>query len=165
MMRIVPYRTIDNVIDGVVITFLNITEQKKSADTIGDLSKSVQLNREYADIVDTLREPIIVLDSDLKVFLANNSFYRFFKVTASETVGQYIYDLGNRQWDIPALRKLLESVIPTDEVVKNFEVAHQFKNIGQKKMLVNARKITPVRGKKTLVLLTFDEDAAAYSKK
>ena len=77
---------------------------------------------------------------DLKIISANRSFYRTFQVTPGETIGSSIYYLGNRQWDIPKLRKLLEELLPEKEVFDNFEVTHNFQDIGQKTMLLNARR-------------------------
>lgn len=96
----------------------------------------------YAEnIVETVREPLVVLSSDLKILSANRSFYDTFKVTPGATVGKFIYDLGNRQWDIPKLRTLLEDIIPSVTVFNGYEVEHDFLNIGRKIILLNAREI------------------------
>ena len=92
-------------------------------------------------IVDTVREPMLVLNADLRVRRANRSFYRTFRVTPEETVDRLVYDLGNQQWDIPWLRKLLEEVLPQDTAFDDFEVEHAFPDIGRKYMLLNARRI------------------------
>jgi PAS domain S-box-containing protein len=98
--------------------------------------------RRYAEsIVETVREPLLILDADLKIISANRNFYRTFKVTPSETIGSFIYNLGNEQWDIPKLRELLEEVLPEKEAFDDFEVAHNFQDIGHKIMLLNARQI------------------------
>ena len=98
--------------------------------------------RRYAEsIVETVREPLLVLDADLKIISANRNFYRTFKVTPAETIGTFIYDLGNKQWDIPKLRELLEEVLPEKEAFDDFEVEHNFQDIGHKIMLLNARQI------------------------
>jgi len=98
--------------------------------------------RRYAEsIVATVREPLLVLDADLKIISANRNFYRTFKVTPGETIGSFIYDLGNKQWDIPKLRELLEEVLPEKEAFDDFEVEHNFQDIGHKIMLLNARQI------------------------
>jgi PAS domain S-box-containing protein len=94
-----------------------------------------------SDIVDTVPSALIVLDRNLNITSANRAFYQTFRTSRSETEGCHIYDLGNRQWDIPALRTLLESVIPHRASVEGFEVEHDFPTIGQRTMLVNARKI------------------------
>src|SRR5687768_17330315 len=93
------------------------------------------------DIVDTVREPLLVLNADLRVRRANRSFYRTFKVAPEDTEGRLIYKLGNHQWDIPALRQLLEEVLPQNTAFDDFEVAHNFESIGRKVMLLNARRV------------------------
>jgi PAS domain S-box-containing protein len=94
-----------------------------------------------SDIVETVPSALIVLDRNLNITSANRAFYQTFRTSAEETEGCLIYDLGNRQWDIPALRTLLESVIPHRASVEGFEVEHDFPTIGRRTMLVNARKI------------------------
>lgn len=92
-------------------------------------------------IVDVLREPVLILDKNLCVMAANESFYRTFQVERSETENKIVYKLGNGQWDIPSLRKLLENILPKNTFFKGFEVNHDFLNIGPKSMLLNARQI------------------------
>src|SRR3989339_1605526 len=92
-------------------------------------------------VVDVVREPILILDKDLRVMAANEPFYRTFQVELKDTEGKIIYDLGNGQWDIPALRKLLEDILPKNTFFKGFEVAHDFPLIGHKIMILNARQI------------------------
>lgn len=92
-------------------------------------------------VVDVVREPVLILDKDLRVMAANESFYRTFQVEAKETEKRVVYDLGNGQWDIPALRKLLEDILPKNTFFKGFEVAHEFPSIGRKVMILNARQI------------------------
>jgi len=92
-------------------------------------------------MIDTVREPLIVLDETLRVERANTSFYRTFKMLPKETEGRWVYDLGNGQWNIPELRKLLEEIIPENRFFDGFEVEYELPKIGRKKMLVNARKI------------------------
>ncbi|MEI9990606.1 MAG: PAS domain-containing protein [Rhizomicrobium sp.] len=94
-----------------------------------------------SDIVETVPSALLVLDRNLNITSANRAFYQTFRTSAEETEGCLIYDLGNRQWDIPALRTLLESVIPHRASVEGFEVEHDFPTIGRRTMLVNARKI------------------------
>jgi PAS domain S-box-containing protein len=94
-----------------------------------------------SDIVETVPSALIVLDRNLNIRSANRAFYQTFRTSPGETEGCHIYDLGNRQWDIPALRTLLESVIPHRASVEGFEVEHDFPTIGRRTMLVNARKI------------------------
>ncbi len=92
-------------------------------------------------VVDVVREPILILDKNLCVLAANESFYRIFQVEAKDTEHKLVYELGNGQWDIPALRKLLEDILPKNTFFKGFEVAHEFPIIGRKVMILNARQI------------------------
>ena len=106
------------------------------------LGAEVQDAREYAEnIVETVRKPLVVLDFDLKILTANHSFYETFNVTHVETIGNFIYDLGNRQWDIPRLRVLFENILPHDTVINDYEVDHEFPGIGRRIILLNARQI------------------------
>lgn len=108
-------------------------------------------------IVDTVREPLLVLSADLRVRKANRSFYRTFKVTSEETVGQLIYDLGNQQWDIVLLRKLLEEILPENSAFDDFEVEHVFPGIGRKYMLLNARRISHADNSTESILLAIED--------
>jgi len=98
--------------------------------------------RLYADsIVETVREPLLVLTSDLRVETANRSFYREFGVSPEETKGRLLYELGSGQWNIPELRQLLEVILPENHSFESFEVDHTFPHIGRQKMLLNARRV------------------------
>jgi hypothetical protein len=90
-------------------------------------------------IVDTVREPLLVLDKDLRVVAASRSFYLTFKVESTNTVGRLLYALGDGQWDIPRLRLLLENIVPEHGVMDDFEVEHQFPGVGRRTMLLPAR--------------------------
>ena len=92
------------------------------------------------NIVDTVREPLLILDADLRVHSANHAFYQTFQVSPQETESHLIYELGNGQWDIPALRMLLEDIIPLKSVFSDYELEHDFPVIGRRAMLLNARK-------------------------
>jgi PAS domain-containing protein len=92
-------------------------------------------------VVDIVREPVLILDKDFHVMAANESFYRMFQVEHKDTEGKLVYELGNGQWDIPALRKLLEDILPKNTFFKGFEVTHKFPTIGKKIMILNARQI------------------------
>ena len=109
------------------------------------------------DIVDTVREPLLMLDTTLRVRSANRAFYQTFQVSSEETENQLIYELGNGQWDIPALRNLLEDIIPTSSVFNDFELEHTFPIIGRRVMLLNGRKLRQkVRGAFFLLSITGD---------
>ncbi|MFA5904464.1 MAG: PAS domain-containing sensor histidine kinase [Desulfobacula sp.] len=111
----------------------------------------------FEDIVETIREPLLVLDSYLKVISASRSFYGVFKVKPEETVGQLIYDLGNKQWNIPKLRELLETILPQKTSFDNYEVEHDFATIGKRTMLLNARQIKRAMGKERIILLAIED--------
>ncbi len=99
------------------------------------LETEIQDAREYAEnIVETVREPLVVLNSALKILTANHSFYDTFSVIPEETIGNFIYDLGNRQWDIPQLRMLFEEILPHETVFNGYAVEHDFQGIGRKKI-------------------------------
>jgi two-component system CheB/CheR fusion protein len=108
-------------------------------------------------IIDTIREPLIVLDQDLRVVTVSRSFYEVFKVMPEETVGQLIFDLGNKQWDIPKLRELLETILPQKTTFDNYEVEHDFSTIGRRVMLLNARQIQGALGKERIILLAIED--------
>lgn len=92
-------------------------------------------------VVDVVREPVLILDSDLRVMTANESFFRTFQVELKDTQNKHVYELGDGQWDIPALKKLLEDILPKNTFFKGFEVIHEFPFIGRKVMILNARQI------------------------
>lgn len=120
--------------------------------------KMVTGSSEFAEsIIDTVREPLIVLDKDLRVVSAGRSFYRVFKVKPAETLGQHIYDLGNKQWDIPQLRELLETILPEKTSFDDYEVEHDFSGIGRRIMLLNARRIERAWGKERIILLAIED--------
>ncbi len=149
-MHILPYRTTEKTIDGVVITFVDITRLRK-----------VEQLKEYAlkyaeSIVDTVREPLVILDERLKVVSANSSFYKTFKSSPEETENILIYNLGNGQWNIPKLRELLNEIIPREKSFNDFKVDHHFPVIGQKTMLLNARMIDQADQRK-LILLAIED--------
>ncbi len=97
---------------------------------------------DYAEnIVESVREPLVVLDANLKILTVNQSFYATFRVTPEETVGNFIYDLGNRQWDAPPLRLLLENILTHETQFNGYEMEHEFPGIGKKTILLNARQI------------------------
>jgi two-component system CheB/CheR fusion protein len=162
LARIQPYRTLDNVIEGVVLTFTPVTEfklaseaaQRATAELATTLQASTQLARELAEgIVNTVVEPLIVLDGGLQVISASRSFYEHFQVAAGQTVDRKIYDLGNGQWDIPALRELLENILPQNQVMDGYVVEHNFPGLGPRRMVLNARRIVTALGNTELILL------------
>jgi two-component sensor histidine kinase len=111
-------------------------------------------------IVDTVREPLLVLDKDLRVLAASRSFYSTFRVVPSITQGQLLYELGDGQWDIPRLRLLLERIVPEHGVMDDYEVEHQFPEIGLRTMLLNARKVFYEGNSQTTLLLGIEDVSA-----
>jgi two-component system CheB/CheR fusion protein len=150
LMRITPYRTTDNVIKGLVITFNDITSLKI-------LEKQLTDAKKYAEsIINTMREPLIVLEGSLKVVTANPAFYKRFEVKPGETEGQLFFNLGNGQWNIPSLKTGLTDTLRKKQELNDYVVEHDFPKIGHVKMLVNARKLLQEEGKKELILLSIE---------
>ena len=108
-------------------------------------------------IVDAIREPLLVLDPDLRVIAASRSFYRTFAVTPRKTEGQLVFDLGDGQWNIPKLRALLEDIIPKRRTVESYEVEHEFPSIGRRVMLLNGRRVFDENGAATAILLAIED--------
>ena len=134
----------------LVLAMEDVTERRRS-----------EVEREaietYAqNIVDTVREPLLILNSSLRVRSGNRAFYQTFKVSLEETEDRLIYELGNGQWDIPDLRTLLEDIVPKSSVFNDFQLEHDFPSIGRRVMLLNARKLQAGRKEELLVLAIED---------
>jgi two-component system CheB/CheR fusion protein len=142
-LRIRPYRTGENKIDGATIMFLDIDALKRG--------------RQAEAIVQTIREPLLVLDAKLCVLAANRSFYRVFGTSETETLRKQIFDLGNGQWNIPALRTLLEEVLPLRSAVEDFKVEHSFPVLGRRTMLLNARTVKSESDEDELILVAIED--------
>jgi chemotaxis protein methyltransferase CheR len=127
--------------------FVQLTGIREEFSAIADASALAQ------GIVDTVREPVLVLDEDLRVIAASRSFYSAFKVSPGDTQGRLLYALGDGQWDIPGLRVLLEKIVPERGVMEDYEVKHEFPGLGQRTMLLNARKVFYEGGLNTTILL------------
>jgi PAS domain S-box-containing protein len=122
------------------------------------LETEIQDAREYAEsIIETMRRPLVVLDSALKIISANPSFYYTFNVTAEETIGNFIQDLGNRQWDIPELSLLLEGILQENRGFNSYEVEHDFPGIGRRIILLNARRILRKNNSSHNILLAMED--------
>ena len=124
---------------------------------MGKISRPKIFIKAFDNILDSIREPLVVLDTDLKVLLANQSFYQTFNVKPDETEGMVIYDLGNRQWDIPKLREILEDILPERTELKDLVVEHEFETIGRKIMHLNARRILRKSKEAQMILLVFED--------
>ncbi|HEX5436637.1 MAG TPA: ATP-binding protein [Gemmatimonadaceae bacterium] len=150
-LRIRPYKTAGQRIDGAVLVFQDIDERKRHALALDE-------ERRYAEsIVDTVREPLVVLDGALQVERANRAFYETFHVNPKETEDRPLFALGDGQWNIPRLRALLEEVLPAQSSVDHFEVEHTFHGIGHKIMLLSARELHINHGHARLVLLAIED--------
>jgi len=147
-LRIRPYKTTDNVIDGAVLILMDIDALKSEVRELHLYSES---------IVETVREPLVVLDGNLHIVTANMAFYETFHITAEETAGELFYALGDGQWNIPALRELLERVLPAQTTFEGFEVKHKFPHLGERTMLLNARQIRTRGGGAQLILLAIED--------
>ncbi len=113
---------------------------------------------EYTEkIINSVHEPVIILYDDLRVALANTSFYHSFKVQSEETEGRFIYELGNRQWDIPQLRLLLEEILPNTTSFDGYEIEHDFPRVGKRKVLLNACRIYMQSNRTKLIILTIKD--------
>ncbi len=142
----------------ILLAIEDITERKEIEKQLEVIKKSADDALEYSDsIINTVREPLIALDQDLRVVTASRSFYEVFKVRPEETIGQLIYDLGNHQWDIPQLRDLLETILPEKASFENYEVEHDFSAIGKRIMLLDARQIERGFGKERIILLAIED--------
>jgi two-component system, cell cycle sensor histidine kinase PleC len=127
--------------------------------------RDIQAALKYAEnIITTVPLSLLILNSDLRVTSANSSFYQTFKVTPEETLGQFIYDLGNRQWDIPSLRDLLEDILPKHSAIEEFEVEHDFPSIGQRVMLLSAQQVYRSHDEPPLILLIMEDATQRTSK-
>lgn len=146
-VRIRPYRTVDNRIDGAVLVFFDVDDLKRS------LSAAEGAKRYAEAIVDTVQEPLLVLDADLRVESANRSFYEAFGTTPERTVGQLVYRLEEAQWDLPRLRTLLEDVLPRETAFEGYEMEATFAGTGPKNLVLNARQLVRDPGEKPLILL------------
>ena len=134
-LRIRPYRTANNQIDGAVIALVDIDDIKRT-------QQQLERSRLYAEsIVNTVREPLVVLTSDLQVKTANRAFYETFQVSIDETEGRSLFELSDGQWNIPVLRAALEELLAQNVPVQDVEIDHSFQRIGRRIMLLNAREI------------------------
>lgn len=151
LARIVPYTRSAGQIAGAVLTLTNVTALHAS------IEQAIQ-EREYTKaILNTVSQPLVVLDANFKVLTANRAFYTTFHVSREETEGVVLSALGNRQWDIPRLRPLLEEVLSEDRPLENFEVEHDFAVIGTRTMLLSARRLSRVSDAERLILLAIED--------
>ena len=151
LLQVRPYRTTDDKIDGAVLVLSDIDAMKR-------LNERLQKSKEFTeDILDTVREPLAVLNPDLKVLYVNPSFLKNFKVKREDTEGKKLYELGNEQWNIPQLRGAMEEVISKNLPLLDFEVTHDFQRLGTKTMLLNARRIEDGHSADPMMLLAIED--------
>jgi two-component system CheB/CheR fusion protein len=151
LARIQPYRTLEDTVEGVVMTFTDISK-------LVNAHEEVRESRNFAEaIVDTVRQPMLVLDGALHLISASQSFYSEFQVSEAATLGRSIFDLGDGQWDIPALRQLLETILVENQSFENYIVEHDFPVIGHQKLVLNGRRIIAKSGDTKLILLAMEK--------
>jgi two-component system CheB/CheR fusion protein len=144
LLRIRPYKSVDNRVDGAVLALFDISATREA----------LNLAKRTADaLVSTVREPILLLDSELRVTRVNQAFCSTFALKAEEVEGRFVYELANSQWDIPALRRLLEEVLPTRKNFEGFVVEHEFAGIGRRRLLLDGRRIESSRQTGGVILL------------
>ena len=143
-LRILPSVGPDGNIDGAVMMLIDIDAAKRGLD--------------FAEaIVETVREPLLILNQNLQVLKANRTFYQTFQTAREETEGRLVYDLGNRQWNIPKLRELLENILPAHSTFRDFEVTHEFEHVGRKVMLLNASEVFNPNAQARTILLAIED--------
>jgi PAS domain-containing protein len=163
LMRIMPYRTADNVIDGLVITFVDISRTKRAEAAAAEATAAEATAAERAarevlqSTFDTFRIPALILDSDLRVEKANRAFCRAFVTTPDKTEGQLVYEVGGGEWDIDKLRELLEEIIPEKTTIEDFDVTADFPKIGERVFRLNARRLERETGLPGMILLTMTD--------
>ena len=141
-----------------MLTFAEITAQKQVEAQLRRLNEELRQGQDYArNIVDTLHESVLLLDDTLHVVTANASFYHHFEATPQETEGNLIYELGNRQWDIPQLRELLEEIIPQNSIIEQYDIEYDFPDIGRRTMRLNARRLNRPEGEADQILLAIED--------
>ncbi len=154
-VRIRPYRTVDNKINGVVLTLVEIDDIKNNL-------LQAQTARDYAEaVIATVRGPLLVLDRDLKVVSASRAFYQMFQTTAAETLGHRLYDLDGGNWSIPRLSEQLDTVLQKHSRFDEFEVESQFRD-GHKRLLLNAACIERKMDGNSLILLAMEDITARH---
>jgi two-component system CheB/CheR fusion protein len=150
LVRVRPYKTLENQIDGAVLMIMDIDHLKRA--------------HEYAEAtVATSRSPLLVLDAEMCVQMANRAFYDVFDAVPSETEGRRLFSLGHGQWNIPALRRLLEDVLPHDQMITDFEVEYEFGRLGPRVLRLNARRLVGLSGPnpKPSILLSVEDVTAS----
>jgi two-component system CheB/CheR fusion protein len=161
LLRVMPYRTEENVVEGVVMTFVSITSLKEAEEEVASLEETkreIEAARGYAQrIVETVREPLVILDADLCVVSANRAFYQTFEMEEGNVENISLFDLGRGEWDTPELRELLDEILPQETVLHDYEVRQDFRDVGERRILLNARELVSDGEDQRLILLAFTE--------
>ena len=150
-LNILPYRTQDDKIDGAVLALQDIDAIKGANE---QLRKSTEF---FRGVINTVIEPLLVLDAELRVVMANEPFFSTFKVSPEQTVNKFLYSLGKGQWNIPKLRTLLEEVLPRHQTVRSFAVERDFEDIGHRTMLLNAQTLSATPDAEPMILLAIED--------
>lgn len=159
LTRIQPYRTLDNIIQGVVITFTDISKRVAA-------EAAVQQARDLAmGIVNTVSESLLVLDENLKIITASRSFYYDFQLAPQDISGQAIYDIDDQHWNTPAIREVLETILPREQNLEDYPIEHDFPGKGRRNLRLNARRIVDAAGNTQLILLAIQDIEASAMKK
>jgi two-component system, chemotaxis family, CheB/CheR fusion protein len=143
-LRIYPYKTSDNKIDGAILTVVDIDSIKRT-------------KRLAEDMVATMREPLLVLDTNLRIQSASRAFYQLFQLTSADTENRFFHELGQGQWDNPDLRRRLQQVLQKDESFTDFSITQDFAGLGRRVMLLNARRLLQDEEQKPLILLAIED--------
>ena len=157
LMRIRPYRTTDNVIDGLVITFVNIRQLKEA-------QQAGELRTYFESIVETVRQPLVVLNDEFRIESANRSFCNLFRLEPRKIVGTQMFTLNDGDWNIPELRELLDEIVCENRTFEDFKMDHQFHKIGRRILLLNARRLQRDQALPSMVLLAMEDVTQEYTK-
>ncbi|HVP48110.1 MAG TPA: chemotaxis protein CheB [Bryobacteraceae bacterium] len=151
LLRIRPYRTEDNRIEGAVIVLVDINDMKQ-------VSEEIRLARDFnQSIIETTRSSLLVLDAEQRAKLANPAFYQMFQLTPDEVVGRSVFDIAGGHWTFPALRSLLEQLTPSNGRLDDYALEHDFPRVGHKSLVMNARSFRGGSDSEQLLLLAIDE--------
>ena len=150
-LRVLPYRTMENKIDGAVMVLVDVDAAKRSEERI-------RAALDYAQsTLETVREPLLVLAADLRVESANRSYYAMFGTTAADTIGRFVYEINEGRWNIPELRLQLQEILPKNTSFDDFEVNFQSERAGNRTLLLNARRIADADSHPDRILLAIDD--------
>ncbi len=150
-LRVRPYLTLDNRVDGAVLVLHDVDALKNS-------ERAIAAARDYADnLIETVREPLLVLDKGLRVERANRAYFQTFRAEPGATLGKVFYELGRGQWDIPQLRELLTQVVPRGTTIEDLEVSRSFETIGERSFRINARRVFDAARDSELILLAIED--------